>query len=169
MTTVYVSIASAMMVAIVATAMVGAGIVALNVMRMGVDVVVIAIDVVAMRMMMAAMSSVVGMIDVGRIEEEVPSMIDVMNTEQPAAGIHVDGTQEVFAAEEGSVLDLIEDVAQVFVTVVEMVVVAVIGVIVASYDLVHIWVDRCDEVVVDFIAILILLWGKVELVGHAVA
>ncbi len=120
--------------------------------------------------MMTGMSTSVAPIDArGIVIEERVVVIALMDAEQPAAAVGIDGAIEVVQSQERTVLQLIHDVAQILIAVIQVGIVAIDSRIVSVADIVHVRVDRTEEIVVDFVTILILLWGEVQFVSHAVA
>lgn len=120
--------------------------------------------------MMTGMSTSVTPIDArGIVVEERVVVIALMDAEQPAAAVSIDGAIEVVQSQERTVLQLIHNVAQILITVIQVGIVAIDSRIVSVADIVHVRIDRAKEIVVDFVTILILLWGEVQFVSHAVA
>ena len=140
--------------------------------RTGTSIHVVAVataSIVSVGEVVATVSSKVGVIDQRRIVVEEPRVgVVLIDAEQPVAGVGVDRTEEVVQSYKSQVLCLGHDVAQVVVAVIQVVVVTVDILGITIYHFVHERVDRCDEIVVDLVAVLILLRGKVQLVGHSI-
>lgn len=140
--------------------------------RTGTSIHVVAVataSIVSVGEVVATVSSEVGVIDQRRIVVEEPRVgVVLIDAEQPVAGVGVDRTEEVVQSYKSQVLCLGHDVAQVVVAVIQVVVVTVDILGITIYHFVHERVDRCDEIVVDLVAVLILLRGKVQLVGHSI-
>lgn len=138
--------------------------------RMCIHVVMIAASaIVAVRKVMTSVASVIGVVDQRSIIVEEPMVrVDVEDAEQPVAGIRIDGAEEIIQRNECQILSLRHDVTQVVVAVIEVIVVPVDILGIAVHHFVHDGIDRCNEIIVDLIAVLNLLRREVKLVGHAV-
>ena len=138
---------------------------------MGIHVVMIAASsIVAMREVMTSVTSVIGVVDQrGIIVEEPMVRVDIEDAEQPVAGIRIDGAEEIVQRNECQILGLRHNVAQVVVAVIEVIVVPVDILGITVHHLVHNGIDRCNEIIVDLIAVLNLLRREVELVSHAIS
>lgn len=131
--------------------------------------VAVTIHVEAAMMMVVAVQAVVGMIAVGQtIIVIVMVVIYIIDAECPATCCGVDWTEEIVQTHEDAVLCSVEDVTQIFVAVVEIVVVRVDGIRVAIHHIVHQVICLVDEVVVDLKAVFVLSRGELQLVSHAV-
>lgn len=145
---------------------------AMQVMGASIDVMVVAMcaGIIATGMIATGMCAMIMIVDGGHIIIEVGQIvIDLMNAEQPATCGGVDGTEEIIQTDEGAILYLVHDVTQVVIAPVQILIVTVDGIVVSIDYTVHDGVDRGEEVVVDLIAILVLLWCEVELIGHTIA
>lgn len=100
--------------------------------------------------------------------EELSVAIDSVNSKAPISVISVDRAIEIFALHESDVLASSHDIAEVVVTVVEVLVVSLYRVAVAVSDIVEPRVDSVQEVIVDFVAVIILNGVKIEFVSHTV-
>lgn len=117
----------------------------------------------------AAVSSTVALEDAGCIVvEERAIAVDGVDAEVPRRAAGVDGTIEVILSHEADVLACRHDVAQVFVTIVQIAIIEVDGIVVTVNHIVHDIAHAVDEVVVDFVAVVVLHGSEVQLIGHAV-
>lgn len=91
-----------------------------------------------------------------------------MDAEGPGTTGAVDRTVEILECKETSVLTSVEHIAEILVAIVEHAVVVLNGITIAVDDVVHDIVDTVDEVEVDLVAVIVLHWCEVELVGHTV-
>ena len=137
---------------------------------MGIHVVMIAAStIVAVGEVMTSVTSVIGVVDQrGIIVEEPMVRVDVEDAEQPVAGIRIDGAEEIVQRNECQILGLRHDVAQVVVAVIEVIVVPVDILGITVNHLIHDGIDRCNEIIVDLIAVLNLLRREVKLVSHTI-
>ena len=102
------------------------------------------------------------------IVEEPMVRVDVEDAEQPVAGIRIDGAEEIVQRNKCQILGLRHDVAQVVVAVIQVIVVPVDILGITVHHLVHDGIDRCNEIIVDLIAVLNLLRREVKLVSHTI-
>lgn len=115
------------------------------------------------------MCATVAVVDARCIEvEERVVAVDRMDAEGPGTTGAVDRTVEILECDETSVLTSVEHIAEILVAIVEHAVVVLDGIAIAVDDVVHDIVDTVDEVEVDLVAVIVLHWGEVELVGHTV-
>lgn len=144
----------------------------MDVMRMSIDAVMVTMSagIISVRMIMTRMSTMIVIIDARHIViEKSEVVIDLMDTEQPATCYRIDRTEEVIEAHEGTILNLGHDVTEVIVTPIQILVIAIYGIVMAINHTIHDRIDRLDEVVVDLVAIFVLLGGELEFVCHTVA
>lgn len=144
----------------------------MDVMRMSIDAVMVAMStgIISVRMIMTRMSTMIVIIDARHIViEKGEVVIDLMDTEQPAACYRIDRTEEVIEAHEGTILNLGHDVTEVIVTPIQILVIAIYGIVMAINHTIHDRIDRLYEVVVDLVAIFVLLGGELEFVCHTIA
>jgi hypothetical protein len=126
-------------------------------------------SIVAVGEVMTSVTSVIGVVDQRSIIVEEPMVrVDIEDAEQPVAGIRIDGAEEIVQRNECQILGLRHDVAQVVVAVIEVIVVPVDILGVTIDHLVHDGIDRCNEIIVDLIAVLNLLRREVKLVSHTI-
>lgn len=125
--------------------------------------------IIAMLEVYAVVCTNIGMIAGGSIEVEIVTIVvALIDAQPPRVTYHIDGTVEVVAVDESTVLAVAQHVHQIFVAHIKQVVIVVDGIIVAVYDIVDNLAHLIQEVEIDFIHIIILAVIESELVAHAV-
>ncbi len=114
--------------------------------------------VVAAGVVVATVSAPIVPVDAGMMVEVVAVGIVVIDGEVPSAVEPPQGTEQIIHCCEGCPLPVVEDVAQVVVTVGQIACICQIG----------LRVDGQQVVEVDFVRVVILLVVQVQLVGHFV-
>ncbi len=145
---------------------------AMEIMWMSIDMVIVAMcaSIVATRMIVTCMGTMIMIVDAWHIVIEMGQvMVDLMDTEQPTTSCSVDRTEEIIQTHESAILYLVQDITKVIIAPIQIVIVAVDSIIVTINYSIHNRINRGDEVIVDLIAILILLRGKIEFVCHTIA
>lgn len=117
----------------------------------------------------AVMLSTVAAIVVGTREVIVIVVgIDQMHAEVPTVAVGIDGATEVLGLHKPSVLRGVQDPTEVVITQVEAVVVTIHRATTAIQYIVHQVTDVENEVVVDFIHIIVLPRIQIQLIAHSV-
>lgn len=120
-------------------------------------------------MMVVAVQAVIGVVAGGQsIIVVTMVVVNVIDAECPVTSCGVDRAEEVFQTHEQAVLCSIKNVAKILVAIVQIVVVAVDGIGIAIYYVIHEIVSRVNEVIVHFEAILVLSWRELQFVGHSI-
>ena len=130
---------------------------------------IIAVDVVAVRIVRTAVSAVILLVDDRSIVVvERTIAVNRVDTEVPRRTACVDGSIEVGLRHEANVLACRHDKAQVVITIVEIAIIAIDGIVVSVHHIGHKGRYVIDEIIVDLVAILILHGGKVQFVCHTI-
>ncbi len=145
-------------------------VVATNGRKHGATVIAIAVNIVAGRVMTAGMATDVDLEADGQTHVEM-SVVGIrhVRTKGPTAVVNTERSIETLCSHKAVVLIWVEHVREIFVTIVEVGIIAVDGVRVATLHIVEVIADGVDEVIVDFVAVVILHGREVEFVCHAVA
>lgn len=135
------------------------------IVRMFVASAVIAGIVVMGAIVSAAISAVV--IGTREVEMVVVGIVDVY-PEVPTVSTGIDGPVEVIGLYEAGILAAAQHPAKVVIAYIEVVVVAIERPLFASHHIVHQIAYAGNEVVVDFIYIVVLLSVEIQLIGHLI-
>jgi len=118
----------------------------------------------------AAVETTIGIVDPwNSVIVVVRIGVVIVDAEQPAACRGIDWTAEVVERHEAQILIAGHDVSQVFVTIVQEIIVMIGHHGITIDHIIHDGVDRCDEIVVDLIAVFDLLRSEIELIRHAIS
>lgn len=96
-------------------------------------------------------------------------VIDVIHSQAAYMIVDIERSEEVFYAKESCIERASQYPAEFIVSDVEVVIVCIHSISVSSCHSIEIWVDAYQEIVVDFIEIVVLPLAQVEFVSHAVS
>lgn len=103
------------------------------------------------------------------IVEETVIAIDAMDAECPISTRAVNRTEEVVTLHEHAILTTGEYVAEILISLIQQFIVLVDSVAITANYIVHYTVDSVYIIEIDFVNVIILSWGQIEFVSHAVA
>lgn len=119
--------------------------------------------------MSTAMSSPVSQVVAGWTEIEIiPVGIYLVNTEVAYVVHRIDGTEEIFDAHKADVLRIRQYPAKVIVAFVQVTVIGIQGAAVSNGDTGKVRIDIVQEIVVDFVQVVVLVGTQMQFEGHAV-
>ena len=102
------------------------------------------------------------------IVEELVVGVCHVDAQIPLLARAEDGTVEVIGLHELAILIIGEHITGILVAAVQQRVIIVDGIPISAHHIVHHLVGLIQEVVIDFVEVVILAWGEIQLVRHAV-
>ena len=125
--------------------------------------------VISRMMMMTRMRSIISLIMMRLAKiKMLHIMIYIIYTEQPLVRSRINRTIKIFHAHKPTILRRGKNPAQIFVTIIQTIIIAIQCIGISPYHIVHDITHAIDEIIIHFIHIIILHRAQVKFVCHSV-